>query len=158
MSSLVTPTWRKPESSFRNLGPPDTVHFNQCHATKHHDVAALFKFAMNMYGRVDHAIFGVGDDGSVGITVGQAEELFWSRSADQGQDGKARDRRCEHLRTLTGGFNMGDVVTASVRFARIAMAHLRSSPTGRKKRVSSYSNADARRDSSSAGEEARSES
>ena len=123
-----------------NLGPPDTVHFNQCHATKHHDVVALFKFAMNMYGRVDHAIFGVGDDGSVGITVGEAEELF-------GLDLKTKTKTAKQemedvaFQNIKESFNIGDVVGASLRFARIAMAHLRSSPIGRKKRVSSYSSA-----------------
>ena len=128
----------KARKLIRNLGPPDTVHFNQCHATKHHDVVALFKFAMNMYGRVDHAVFGVGDDGSVGITVGEAEELF---GLDLQTKTKTAKQEMEDVtaQNIKEGFNVGDVVSASVRFARIAMAHLRSSPIGRKKRVSSYS-------------------
>ena len=43
-----------------SLGPPHVVHFNKCDLTSYSSMLELFKLAVTMYGRVDHAIFGVG--------------------------------------------------------------------------------------------------
>lgn len=128
----------KAKKLLASLGPPDIIHFNECHTLRYPDLVALFKLAMTMYGRVDHAIFGVGDDGGVGITVGEAES-FWGLDLQAKTKPGKQEIDEAIIETSKDGFDAGDVIGASVKFARLAMAHLRNSPASRKKRVSSYS-------------------
>ncbi|KIW66210.1 hypothetical protein PV04_08410 [Phialophora macrospora] len=119
-----------------SLGPPHVVHFNKCDLTRYSDMLELFKLAVTMYGRVDHAIFGIGDDGGQASTVGGGEKGWFE---DRPGVNKTAKMAYDEVATEPGG--LGDILTASVRFARIAMAYLKYSPRAKnnKKFVNPYS-------------------
>lgn len=119
-----------------SLPPPHVVHFNRCDMTRYSDMLELFKLATTMYGRVDHAIFGVGDDGGQTCTVGEAEKGWFE---DRAGANKTFRMATSEIETEPSG--LGDVLTASVRFARIAMAYLKYSPKSKSKKslVNPYS-------------------
>lgn len=106
-----------------SLGPPHVVHFNRTDMTRYQDMLDLFKLAVTMYGRVDHAIFGVGEDGGQVGTVGGGEKGWFE---DKPGIHKTTKMALDEVATEPSG--LGDVLTASVRFARIAMAYLKYSP------------------------------
>ncbi|ETI25329.1 hypothetical protein G647_02101 [Cladophialophora carrionii CBS 160.54] len=119
-----------------SLGPPHVVHFNKCDLTRYSDMLELFRLAVTMYGRVDHAIFGVGEDGGQASTVGGGEKGWFE---DRPGINKTAKMAYDEVATEPGG--LGDILTASVRFARIAMAYLKYSPKAKnnKKFVNPYS-------------------
>lgn len=80
----------------------------------------LFRLASTMYGRVDHAIFGVGDDGAATGNVGEGERGWFDRAAKPGIEGVEREP--------TG---LSDTLAAAPRFAHIALAYLRDRPKKR---------------------------
>ncbi|KIX03369.1 uncharacterized protein Z518_06921 [Rhinocladiella mackenziei CBS 650.93] len=114
-----------------SLGPPHVVHFNKCDMTKYSDILDLFKLATTMYGRVDHAVFGVGDDGGQAVSVGEGEKGWFE---DRVGVGKTFRTACTDVESEPPG--LGDVLTASVRFARIAMAYLKYSPKSKNSKKS----------------------
>ncbi|EHY53768.1 hypothetical protein HRR83_003982 [Exophiala dermatitidis] len=132
-----------------SLGPPHVVHFNKCDMTKYSDILELFQLATTMYGRVDHAVFGVGDDGGQACSVAQGEKGWFdqeggSRSGNSGGSNSSKgggiynkSARAAALAEVEteppSGTDIGDIITASVRFARIALAYLRYSPRPRRK-------------------------
>lgn len=122
----------KARNFIRELGPPDTVHFNGCDLGHYSDIHALFKLGMTMYGRIDHAVFAPGDDGGQVRGIGAGEQL-WGLDVGLAQ-GRAMTSKAE-LELADRGeavdadqVDMGDMIGASTRFARIAMAFLRNSP------------------------------
>ncbi|EXJ82762.1 hypothetical protein A1O3_06577 [Capronia epimyces CBS 606.96] len=119
-----------------SLGPPHIVHFNKCDMTKYSDILELFKLAITMYGRVDHAIFGVGDDGGQTCTVGEGEKGWF-----EDRKGFNKTARMAYSEVETEPTGLGDVMTASIRFARIALAYLKYSPRTKAKKsiVNPYS-------------------
>jgi NAD(P)-dependent dehydrogenase (short-subunit alcohol dehydrogenase family) len=119
-----------------SLGPPHVVHFNKCDMTRYSDMLDLFKLAVTMYGRVDHAIFGVGEDGGQASTVGGGERGWFG---DRPGVNKTAKMAYDEVATEPAG--LGDILTASVRFARIAMAYLKYSPKAKanKKIINPYS-------------------
>ncbi|KIW23922.1 uncharacterized protein PV07_12083 [Cladophialophora immunda] len=106
-----------------SLGPPHVVHFNKCDLTKYSDMLDLFKLAITMYGRVDHAIFGVGDDGGQACTVGAGEKGWF-----EDRPGINKTAKMAYDEVATEPTGLGDIITASIRFARIALAYLKYSP------------------------------
>lgn len=122
----------KSRNLVRELGPPDTIHFNACDLGKYDEIHALFKLGMTMYGRVDHAIFAPGDDGGQACGVGAGEKLW---GLDVGlAEGRAMTSKAE-IEVIERGeakaadnVDVGDIIGASVRFARVAIAFLRNSP------------------------------
>jgi NAD(P)-dependent dehydrogenase (short-subunit alcohol dehydrogenase family) len=106
-----------------SLGPPHVVHFNKCDMTRYADMLELFKLAVTMYGRVDHAIFGVGDDGGQVSTVGTAEKGWF-----EDRPGMNKTAKMAYDEVATEPADVGDILTASIRFARIALAYLKYSP------------------------------
>ena len=106
-----------------SLGPPHVVHFNKCDMTRYSDMLELFKLATTMYGRVDHAIFGVGEDGGQITTVGGGEKGWF-----EDRPGINKTAKMAYDEVATEPSGLGDVLTASIRFARIAMAYLKYSP------------------------------
>ena len=128
----------KARAFIRELGPPDTVHFNICDLGSYDDIHSLFKLGMTMYGRIDHAVFAPGDDGGHVRGVGMGEKLW---GLDTGlTEGRSITTKAEleiierstAMEAVTN-IDMADVVGASIRFARIAIAYLRNSP-GRRQR------------------------
>ncbi|KAK5370295.1 hypothetical protein LTS13_006885 [Exophiala xenobiotica] len=114
-----------------SLPPPHVVHFNRCDMTSYADMLDLFKLATTMYGRVDHAIFGVGDDGGQARSVGEAERGWF--------DHDRRGSRSKTFRMAVGEIEkepvgLADTLTASIRFARIAMAYLKYSPKSKQQK------------------------
>lgn len=122
----------KARNFIRELGPPDTIHFNACDLGHYEDIDALFKLGMTMYGRIDHAIFAPGDDGGQARGVGAGERLWGldvGLAEGRAMTSKAEMELLERGETKdSGDVDMGDILGASVRFARIAMAFLRNSP------------------------------
>ncbi|RVX73785.1 hypothetical protein B0A52_02675 [Exophiala mesophila] len=118
-----------------SLGPPHVVHFNKVDMTRYADMLELFKLAVTMYGRVDHAIFNVGDDGGQACTVGEGERGWF-----EDRTGVNKTPRMAYSEVEKEPSNLGDVLTASLRFARIALAYLKYSPKGkaRKKPVNPF--------------------
>ncbi|KAG9776181.1 hypothetical protein KCU88_g4954, partial [Aureobasidium melanogenum] len=133
-----------------SLGPPHVVHFNKCDMTKYSNILELFQLATTMYGRVDHAVFGVGDDGGQACSVAQGEKGWFdhhdqhngsrSGSGSNGSKGGSIYNKSARAAALAeveteppSGTDIGDIITASVRFARIALAYLRYSPRPRRK-------------------------
>ncbi|OAP59432.1 hypothetical protein AYL99_06730 [Fonsecaea erecta] len=106
-----------------SLGPPHVVHFNKCDMTRYSDMLDLFKLAITMYGRVDHAIFGVGDDGGQACPVGAGEKGWFE---DRSGINKTAKMAYDEVASEPAG--LADIVTASIRFARIALAYLKYSP------------------------------
>ncbi|KIW93874.1 uncharacterized protein Z519_05189 [Cladophialophora bantiana CBS 173.52] len=106
-----------------SLGPPHVVHFNKCDMTKYSDMLELFKLAITMYGRVDHAIFGVGDDGGQACTVGAGEKGWF-----EDRPGINKTAKMAYDEVATEPAGLANIVTASIRFARIALAYLKYSP------------------------------
>ncbi|RMZ89883.1 hypothetical protein DV736_g2894, partial [Chaetothyriales sp. CBS 134916] len=104
-----------------SLGPLDIVHFNKCEVGNYSDIFNLFWLAMTMYGRVDHAIFGVGDDGAHAATIRSGESLW--KLGDTNLTPKARIEEVS-TETAVDGLGVGDIVSASARFARIALPFL----------------------------------
>ena len=115
------------------LGPPDTVHYNRCDVSNYGDIVDLFKLAVTMYGRVDHAIFGLADDGSAGRGVGEAEKLWGLDFGSKGRNvfGKGVLAEIESEKENDGA-KMEDLIAAGVRFARVAIAYLKHTPKGAK--------------------------
>jgi len=113
-----------------SLGPPHIVHFNRCDVSKYEDMLELFKLAMTMYGRVDHAIFGVGDDGAQVGTVGEGEKEWFESLQAAERTAKAQIDEVQ-IEPVIG---LGDTLGASVRFARIALAYLKHMPKTKSKR------------------------
>ncbi|KAI1616782.1 hypothetical protein EDD37DRAFT_661579 [Exophiala viscosa] len=112
-----------------SLPPPHVVHFNKCDLTSYSDILELFKLATTMYGRVDHAIFGVGDDGGQARTVGEGEKGWF-----EDRPGVNKTFRMAVSEIEREPYGLGDILTASVRFARIAMAYLKYSPKSKPKK------------------------
>lgn len=81
----------------------------------------LFKLATTMYGRVDHAIFGVGDDGGHARSVAEAERGWF----DHDRPGMNKTFRMAVSEIEREPYGLGDTLTAATRFARIAMAYLK---------------------------------
>jgi NAD(P)-dependent dehydrogenase (short-subunit alcohol dehydrogenase family) len=106
-----------------SLGPPHVVHFNKCDMTRYSDMLDLFKLATTMYGRVDHAIYNVGDDGGQAATVGEAEKGWFDD-----RTGINKTSRMALNEVEREPFDLGDILAASVRFTRIALAYLKYSP------------------------------
>ena len=133
----------KSRSFIRALGPPDTLHFNACDLAKYEDIHALFKLGMTMYGRVDHAIFAPGDDGGQACGIGAGEKLWGldvGLAGGRAMTSKAELDIIEHGEARgPDNLNIGDVISASTRFARIAMAYLRDSPGRRQVHASGKS-------------------
>ncbi|KEF60843.1 uncharacterized protein A1O9_02405 [Exophiala aquamarina CBS 119918] len=106
-----------------SLGPPHVVHFNKCDMTRYSDLLDLFKLATTMYGRVDHAIYNVGDDGGQATTVGEGERGWFDD-----RTGINKTSRMALNEVEREPFDLGDILAASVRFTRIALAYLKYSP------------------------------
>jgi len=105
------------------LGPPHVVHFNKCDMTRYSDILDLFKLATTMYGRVDHAIYNVGDDGGQATTVGEGEKGWFDD-----RTGINKTSRMALNEVEREPFDLGDILAASIRFSRIALAYLKYSP------------------------------
>lgn len=99
--------------------------------TQYSDILELFKLATTMYGRVDHAIFGVGDDGGHTCTVGEGEKGWF-----EDRKGFNKTARMAYSEVETEPPGLGDIMTASSRFARIALAYLKYSPRAKPKKSS----------------------
>ncbi|ETN39488.1 uncharacterized protein HMPREF1541_05713 [Cyphellophora europaea CBS 101466] len=131
----------KARSFIRGLGPPDTIHFNACDLGCYTDIHALFKLAVTMYGRVDHAVFAPGDDGGQARGVGTGEKLWGldvGLAEGRAMTGKAEMELVDRGETRDAdNIDMSDIIAASVRFARVAMAYLRNSPGRRQVHSSS---------------------
>lgn len=82
-----------------------------------------------MYGRVDHAIFGVGDDGGHARSVAEAERGWF----DHDRPGMNKTFRMAVSEIEREPYGLGDTLTAATRFARIAMAYLKYSPKAKPK-------------------------
>lgn len=124
-----------------SLGPPHVVHFNKCDMTSYGDILGLFKLAVTMYGRVDHAIFGVGDDGGHACTVGEGERGWFDDRPGINKTPRMAYSEVEtEPSTASGGLALGDLLTASTRFARIALAYLKYSPRSKSARKPSIVN------------------
>lgn len=136
-----------------SLPPPHVVHFNKCDLTSYSDILELFKLATTMYGRVDHAIFGVGDDGGQARTVGEGEKGWF-----EDRPGVNKTFRMAVSEIEREPYGLGDLLTASVRFARIAMAYLKYSPKPKPKKavVNPYSKTQPEPSASSPAREDRS--
>ncbi|OAL36379.1 hypothetical protein AYO20_04275 [Fonsecaea nubica] len=120
-----------------SLGPPHVVHYNRCDMTRYSDMLDLFKLAITMYGRVDHAIFGVGDDGGQACTVGAGEKGWF-----EDRPGINKTAKMAYDEVATEPAGLAEIITASIRFARIALAYLKYSPKSKsstKKIVNPYS-------------------
>lgn len=119
-----------------SLGPPHVVHFNKVDMTRYSDMLELFKLAVTMYGRVDHAIFNVGDDGGQACAVGEGERGWF-----EDRTGVNKTPRMAYSEVEREPSNLGDLLTASVRFTRIALAYLKYSPKSKssKKTANPYS-------------------
>ncbi|KIW53025.1 hypothetical protein PV05_08627 [Exophiala xenobiotica] len=113
-----------------SLPPPHVVHFNRCDMTSYADMLDLFKLATTMYGRVDHAIFGVGDDGGQARSVGESERGWF----DHDRPGVNKTFRMAVGEIEKEPLGLADTLTASIRFARIAMAYLKYSPKSKQKK------------------------
>ncbi|KAJ9640710.1 uncharacterized protein PV06_02440 [Exophiala oligosperma] len=112
-----------------SLPPPHVVHFNKCDMTRYSDMLELFKLATTMYGRVDHAIFGVGDDGGHARSVAEAERGWF----DHDRPGMNKTFRMAVSEIEREPYGLGETLTAATRFARIAMAYLKYSPKAKQK-------------------------
>ena len=117
----------------QSLGPPDTVNFNKCDFATYEGMLELFKLAITMYGRVDHAIFGVGDDGGQARPVGECERLWGLDMMNRQKLGKQEIEDIQK-EVDSNGVSAGDIITASARFARIAITYLKHSSMGPKKK------------------------
>lgn len=106
-----------------SLGPPHVVHFNKCSMTSYSSILELFKLATTMYGHVDHAIYNVGDDGGQASTVGEGEKGWFDD-----RPGIHKTSRMGLSEVEREPYDLGDVLAASVRFTRIALAYLKYSP------------------------------
>ena len=127
------PSPEKCRKVISSLGPPDTVHYNRCDVSKYEDIVDLFKLAVTMYGRVDHAIFGLGDDGSVGRGVGESEKLWGLDFGNKGRNTLGKEVLAEVEKEKDNeGARMTDLIGTGVRFARVAMAYLKHTPKGAK--------------------------
>lgn len=130
--STPSPLADQSRNFIRTLGPPDTLHFNTCDLGKYDDIHALFKLGMTMYGRVDHAVFAPGDDGGQVCGVGAGEKLWGldvGLAEGRSMTSKAELDVIEHGEARSqDNSDIGDIVGAGARFARIAMAYLRNSP------------------------------
>lgn len=80
----------------------------------------LFRLASTMYGRIDHAIFGVGDDGAATGNVGNGERGWFDRATKSGIEGVEREPP-----------GLVDTLASAPRFAHIALAYLRDRPKKR---------------------------
>ena len=105
----------------KSLGEPHLVHFNKCDARRYEDLVALFKLAFAMYGRVDHAILGVGEDGGGTGGISEGETGWFEHAATKG--GGAGIEAVEHEPP-----GLVDTLGTAVRFAHIALAYLRHTP------------------------------
>jgi NAD(P)-dependent dehydrogenase (short-subunit alcohol dehydrogenase family) len=108
----------------RSIGEPHLVHFNKCDTRRYEDMLDLFKLAHTMYGRVDHAIFGVGDDGASTGNVADGERGWFGRAAKPGIEGVEREPP-----------GLMDTMGAPVRFAHIALQYLRDRPRGKRNSI-----------------------
>jgi NAD(P)-dependent dehydrogenase (short-subunit alcohol dehydrogenase family) len=114
-----------------SLGPPDIVNFNKCDLTKYNDIVDLFKLAEAMYGRVDHAIFGSGDDGGAARGIGEGEKLWGLDFTSKGRNKTAKEALSEvDTEPLVDGLKLENVIAAPARFARVAMAYLKHTSKG----------------------------
>jgi NAD(P)-dependent dehydrogenase (short-subunit alcohol dehydrogenase family) len=104
----------------KTIGEPHLIHFNRCDTRNYEDMLDLFRLASTMYGRVDHAIFGVGDDGAATGSVGDGERGWFDRAAKPGIEGVEREPP-----------GLIDTLAAAPRFAHIALAYLRDKPKKR---------------------------
>lgn len=119
---LGDPDAERAKKLIRSIGEPHLLHFNKCDTRSYEDMLDLFRLASTMYGRVDHAIFGVGDDGAANGNVGEGERGWFDRAAKPGIEGIEREPP-----------GLLDTLAAAPRFAHIALAYLRDKP---KKRTS----------------------
>jgi NAD(P)-dependent dehydrogenase (short-subunit alcohol dehydrogenase family) len=101
------------------------VHFNKCDARRYEDLVELFKLAFTMYGKVDHAILGVGEDGGGTGGLGEGEKGWFEHATKGGIEA------VEHEPP-----GLVDTLGAAVRFAHIALTYLRHTPKGKSKRDS----------------------
>lgn len=108
----------------KSIGEPHLVHFNKCDTRKYEDMLDLFRLAHTMYGRVDHAIFGVGDDGATTGSVADGERGWFGRAAKPGIDGVEREPP-----------GLVDTLGAPARFAHIALQYLRDKPRGKRNSI-----------------------
>ncbi|KIW18405.1 hypothetical protein PV08_02693 [Exophiala spinifera] len=131
-----------------SLPPPHVVHFNKCDMTRYSDILELFKLATTMYGRVDHAIFGVGDDGGQARSVAEAERGWF----DHDRPGVNKTFRMAVSEIEREPYGLGETLTAATRFARIAMAYLKYSPKAKPKSKPVNPYASPRPDDSAGGE------
>jgi NAD(P)-dependent dehydrogenase (short-subunit alcohol dehydrogenase family) len=105
------------------IGPPHVVHFDRCDMTKYSDILNLFKLAVTMYGRVDHAIYNIGDDGSQACTVSEGEKGWF-----EDRPGINKTAQMAYNDVEKEPSDLGDFLMAALRFARIALAYLKYSP------------------------------
>jgi NAD(P)-dependent dehydrogenase (short-subunit alcohol dehydrogenase family) len=113
----------------KSLGEPHLVHFNKCDGRRYEDLLELFKLAFTMYGRVDHAILGVGEDGGGTGGLGEGEKGWFEHAAKGGIEAAEREPP-----------GLVDTLGAAIRFAHIALAYLRHTTKGKCKRDSSLTN------------------
>ena len=105
----------------KSIGEPHLVHFNKCDTRRYEDMLDLFRLALTMYGRIDHAIFGVCDDGATSGNVGDVERGWFERASKAGIEGVEREPP-----------GLVDALGAATRFAHIALAYLRDKPRGKR--------------------------
>ena len=115
----------------KSLGEPHLVHFNKCDARRYGDLVALFKLAFTMYGRVDHAILGVGEDGGGTGGISEGETGWFEHVATKGGGG-GNIEAVEHEPP-----GLVDTLGAAVRFAHIALAYLRHTPKAKSNKLDS---------------------
>jgi NAD(P)-dependent dehydrogenase (short-subunit alcohol dehydrogenase family) len=117
---LGDPDIERAKRLIRSIGEPHLLHFNKCDTRSYEDMLDLFRLASTMYGRVDHAIFGVSDDGAATGNVGDGERGWFDRAAKPGIEGVEREPP-----------GLMDTLAAAPRFAHIALAYLRDRPKKR---------------------------
>ena len=111
------------------------MHFNKCDARRYEDLVQLFKLAFTMYGRVDHAILGVGEDGGGTGGLGEGEKGWFENAVTKGGGIEAVEHEPSGL---------VDTLGAAVRFAHIALSFLRHTvvPRGQKSKRDSTASMD----------------
>lgn len=113
----------------KSLGEPHLVHFQPCDCASYADMLGLFKLAVTIYGRVDHAIWGIGEDGGAAGSVGDGERGWFENAAGLGrgfENAVGLERGLEAVEHEPR--NLVDTLGASVRFAHIALGYLKHTP------------------------------
>ena len=117
---LGDPNAERAKRLIKSIGEPHLIHFNKCDTRRYEDMLDLFRLASTMYGRIDHAIFGVGDDGAATDNVGNGERGWFDRATKSGIEGVEREPP-----------GLVDTLASAPRFAHIALAYLRDRPKKR---------------------------